>query len=95
MAYYDVGDRAASNSMIDALHREFADSYPLNIAKAHAWRGEAEEAVHWLDRAVNEGHSIGGIKTDPFLSGLHADQRWEPLLESVGLSDALTAAIEL
>ena len=50
---------------------------------------------HWLNRAINEGHSIEGIKTDPFLSDLHSNPRWQPLLASVGLSDALTAAIEL
>ena len=67
----------------------------MKIARAHAWRGETEVALHWLDRAVNEGHSIEGIKNDPFLSGLHGDQEWHPLLESLGLNDAATAAIEL
>ena len=95
MANYDLGKRAASDSAIAALHDEFADAFPLKIAKAHAWRGEREHAFRWLDRAVNEGHSIEGIKNDPFLSVLHADQRWQPLLESLGLDDALTATIQL
>jgi TolB-like protein/Tfp pilus assembly protein PilF len=95
MAYFDLGDLGASDSAIDTLHDRFADSFPLRIARAHAWRGETEDAFHWLGRAVNEGHSIEGIKNDPFLSGLHADRRWQPLLESLGLNDALTDAIEL
>jgi tetratricopeptide (TPR) repeat protein len=95
MAYFDLGDRGVSDSMIGALHEGFADAFPLKIAKAHAWRGETDDAFRWLDRAVNEGHSIEGIKNDPFLSDLHADRRWLPLLESLGLNDAVTAAIQL
>jgi TolB-like protein/Flp pilus assembly protein TadD len=95
MAYSDLGDRGAADRAIETLHGEFAGSFPLKVARAHAWRGETEDAFHWLNRAINEGHSIEGIKNDPFLSGLHADPRWQPLLGSVGLSDALTAAIEL
>jgi adenylate cyclase len=95
MAYFDLGDRAASDSAIHTLNGGVADSFPLKTARAHAWRGETEEAFGWLDRAVTEGHSIEGIKNDPFLSVLHADRRWQPLLESLGLNDALTAAIEL
>jgi tetratricopeptide (TPR) repeat protein len=95
MAYFDLGDQAASGSAIDTLHGRFVDSFPLKTARAHAWRGETEDAFRWLDRAVKEGHSIEGIKNDPFLSDLHTDRRWQPFLESLGLSDAMTAAIQL
>jgi TolB-like protein/Flp pilus assembly protein TadD len=95
MAYFDLSDQGASDSVIDTLHGGFADSFPLKIARAHAWRGETEDAFRWLDRAVNEGHSIEGIKNDPFLSDLHADQRWQLLLETLGLNEASTAAITL
>jgi adenylate cyclase len=95
MAYFDLGDQVASATAIDTLHGEFADSFPLKIARAHAWRGETEDAFRWLDRAVNKGHSIEGIKNDPFLSDLHADRRWQPLLEMLGLNDAATATIAL
>ena len=95
MAYFDLGDRGASDVAIDTLHGGVADSFPLKTARAHAWRGETEEAFRWLDLAVTEGHSIEGIKNDPFLSDLRADRSWQPLLESLGLNDASTAAIEL
>ena len=95
MTYFDLSDQGASDSVIDTLHGSFADSFPLKIARAHAWRGETEDAFRWLDRAVNEGHSIEGIKNDPFLSDLHADQRWQLLLETLGLNEASTAAITL
>ena len=95
MAYFDLGDQGASDRAIDTLHGGFADSFPLKIARAHAWRGETEDAFRWLERTINEGHSIEGIKNDPFLSELHTDPRWQPLLESLGLIDALTADIEL
>ena len=95
MAFFDLGDQGASASAIDTLHSSFAGSFPLRIARAHAWRGETEDAFRWLDRAINEGHSIEGIKNDHFLSHLHADQRWQLLLETLGLNEASTAAIAL
>ena len=95
MTYFDLSDQGASDSVMDTLHGGFADSFPLKIARAHAWRGETEDAFRWLDRAVNEGHSIEGIKNDPFLSDLYADQRWQLLLETLGLNEASTAAITL
>ena len=95
MAYFGQGDRGASDRAIATLHDGFAESFPLKIARAHAWRGETDDAFRWLDRTINEGHSIDGIKNDPFLSDLHVDERWQPLLESLGMSDALTAAIQL
>jgi TolB-like protein/Flp pilus assembly protein TadD len=94
MAHFDLGDREASDGAVDTLHDGFVDAFQMKIARAHAWRGETDDAFRWLDRAINEGHSIEGIKNDPFLSGLHADQRWQPLLESLGLNDAVTAAME-
>ena len=95
MAWFDLGDQPASDRAIDDLHDGFADSFPFKIARAHAWRGETEDAFLWLDRAVSEGHSIEGIKNDPFLSELHADPRWQAMLELLGLSDAATDDIEL
>ena len=95
MGYFDLGDRDASDNAIAVLHEGYADSFPSKIARAHAWRGETDDAFHWLDRTVDEGHSIEGIRNDPFLSGLHADPRWQTLLESLGLDDASTAAIQL
>ena len=95
MAHFALGDRDVSDSAIAALHDGFADAFPMKTARAHAWRGETDDAFGWLERAANKGHSIEGVKYDPFLSGLHDDERWLPLLESLGLNDALTAAIKL
>ena len=95
MATYDLGDTASSEQAMAALVSRHAGSVPFKIAMARAWRHEADAAFRWLERAINGGHSIDGIKTDPFLSVLHEDVRWQPTLEKLGLSDDQVAAVDL
>ena len=58
-AGFDLGDTGASGSAIDNLDDGFADSFPLKAARAHAWRGEIEDAFRWLDRAVLLDDGVG------------------------------------
>ena len=95
MANNDLGFKKASDDAIAALRAEHADGSPYDIAVAFAWRGETDEAFAWLDRAINQGRSVYGIKTDPFLKSLTDDPRWETLLERLGLTDAQVADILL
>lgn len=95
MAQFDLGQLDQSDAAIKVLHSGYADASPYNIALAHAWRHETDLAIEWLNRAIDGGHSIFGIKTDPMLAVLHDDPRWQPLLESLDLGDAQVADIQL
>jgi TolB-like protein/Tfp pilus assembly protein PilF len=95
MAHFDLGNIEGSAAAVTELHERHAASSPYEIALAHAWRNEPDEAFSWLERAINDGQMIEGVRHDPFLSDLHEDPRWQPMLESLGLSDDQVAAIEL
>lgn len=95
LAHYDTGDAQAADAALAALGDRHAHDAAYYIAIAHAWRNEVEEAFSWLNRAVDEGQSTFGIRTEPFLRSLHDDARWAALLERLGLAAGQTADIVL
>jgi len=94
MAYWDMSDREESDRALRMLEGRFASEAAYLIAIAHAWRGEPGQALAWLNRALDEGQPLAGVKTEPYLRSLHGDPRWELLLERAGVSDSQVAAIE-
>ena len=55
---------------------------------AHAYRGEADLAFEWLERAYAQRDSgLGEIVSSALLRGLHGDPRWQPFLRKLRLAD--------
>ena len=64
----------------------FAQSGAYQIAEAYAWRGEKDEAFHWLDRAYTQRDGgLAFIKCDPLMGNLQGDPRYGALLKKLGL----------
>ena len=62
---------------------------------ALAYRGEANRAFAWLDKAVAYGDpALSSIAGATWFSNLYEDPRWLPFLESIGRSPEQLAAIE-
>jgi hypothetical protein len=60
-----------------------------------AFRGEADRAFEWLDRAVAyHDTGLAEIAVDPLFANLHQDPRWLPFLRRVGKAPEQLAAIE-
>ena len=59
-----------------------------------AYRGEADRAFEWLDKAVEYKDVVSHIINMPLFSNIHDDPRWLPFLESIGASPEQLAAIE-
>jgi TolB-like protein/predicted Ser/Thr protein kinase len=87
IVYSALGRRTESNAALNSLVEKFASRYPYGIAEVHAYRGEADDAFQWLDRAYR-AHDVGmlGLKTDPLLRSLHGDPRFQALLGRMGLT---------
>jgi tetratricopeptide (TPR) repeat protein len=94
MAYWDMGDREASDRALLRLQDLYASEAGYLIAIVHAWRGETDDALAWLNRALDEEQPLASVKTEPYLRSLHGDPRWETLLERAGVSDSQVSAIE-
>ena len=52
MAYHALGRKTESDAALAALIAKFEKDGPYNIACVYAFRGEADKAFEWLDKAV-------------------------------------------
>jgi len=97
MAHYALGQPAESDAALAQLldvERE-APGWAYNIAEVTAFRGEADRAFEWLDRAVQYNDpGLTGIPTDPALDNIRDDPRWLPFVESIGKAPEQLAAIQ-
>ena len=55
MAYHALGRNADSDAALTALIAKYEKGAPYNIAYVYAFRGEADKAFEWLDKAVEYG----------------------------------------
>ena len=95
VANYALGHAAESDAALAELVNEYEQSHPLNIATALAFRGEADRAFGWLDRAA-EHHdaSLGSIIAHRMFDKLHDDPRWMAFLRKQDLAPEQLAAIK-
>ncbi len=84
--YWALGRHAESDAALAALERGFPDSNVYDIASVHAWRGEADAAFAWLDRAylLRKG-TLHSLRGDSLFNKLHHDPRFEALLRKAKL----------
>jgi len=95
MAYHALGRKADSDAALAALIAKYEKGGPYNIAYIYAFRGEADKAYEWLDRAVEYGDTgLGEIVTEDLFDNIHADPRWLPFLCKVGYAPERLAKTE-
>jgi adenylate cyclase len=95
MAYHALGRKADSDAALAALTAKYEKDAPSNIASVYAFRGEADKAFAWLDKAVEYGDpGISEIVTDNLFDKIHANPRWLPFLRKVGKAPEQLAKIE-
>jgi len=94
LAHHDLGNTSESDEAFTSMIDEYSDSRAFYIATAFAWINDVESAFEWLQRAADEEQPMSGIRTDPFLTSLHNDARWNLVLAKSGLSDDDVAKIE-
>ena len=64
----------------------FGDVGAYQVAQVHAWRGEPEPALDWLDRAYRQRDpGLVQVKYDPLLGAVRASPRYRALLTRMGL----------
>jgi len=85
-AYQDLGRAQDSQAALDKLTATHAADAPFQIATAHAWRGETDQAFEWLDRALAQRDGgLGDLRLDPLLRGLRRDPRFKAMEKKIGL----------
>jgi tetratricopeptide (TPR) repeat protein len=94
MAYHALERFAESD---EALARAIeADSEPVAIAQAYAYRSDADSALDWLRRGFESGrdNDTGDPSLDPAWGSLVDDPRWQSLLTEYGFATDQLAAME-
>ncbi len=95
LAYHALGQAAESDAALGELIEKYEQGAAFNIAYVLAYRGEADRAFEWLDKAVQYNDSgLAFIAVQNLFVNIHDDPRWLPFLESIGKSPAQLAAIE-
>jgi TolB-like protein len=88
LAYHALGRKAESDASLNQLERTSAASDAYKVAEVHAYRGEADQAFNWLDRAyVQRDDGLTHLNRDPLLGNLRGDPRYKAFLRKMNLPD--------
>jgi adenylate cyclase len=95
MAYHALGRKAESDTALAALITKWEKESPFNIAYVYAFRGDADKAFEWLDKAVQYADpGLSEIRLENLLDHIHEDPRWLPYLRKVGYAPEQLEKIE-
>jgi serine/threonine protein kinase/Tfp pilus assembly protein PilF len=86
LAYHATGRSAEADSALAAFITDHGETMAFQIAEVFAYRGDADKAFEWLDRAYAlHDAGMADIKNDPLLKGLEGDRRYAALLKKLRL----------
>src|SRR3984893_3924109 len=88
MVYFATGRKAESDAQLAEAIRHNGPSWPSEIARVYAFRGEKDRAFEWLDRAYDaRDQDLYFIKGDPLLKKLEGDPRYKAFLRKMNLAE--------
>jgi TolB-like protein len=88
LVYYALNRKTESDAALRTVTTEGGDNYAYSIAEVHAYRGEVNEALQWLDRLYDRKDSdLSYLKEDVFFKTLEADPRYKALLRKMNLPE--------
>ena len=88
LAYHALGRRRESEAASAHLIAQYQDVAAYQIAEVYAYRGELDQAFHWLERARQQHDGgLGWLKSEWLLKNLRRDPRYSRLLREVNLAE--------
>ena len=94
IGHYAAGDTETADRLLTELTENYAQDAAYNIAYVYAWRGLADPAFDWLQKAVTHGDpGLSDVAVERLFSPSRSDPRWLPFLESIGKAPAQLDAI--
>ena len=86
LAYHALGRRKESDAALAELIAKYQADAAFQIAEVYAFRGEADRAFEWLERAYAQRDSgLAEMKGDPLLKSLERDPRYAAFLKKMRL----------
>ena len=88
IAFHALRRKADSDAALRRAERDSGQDTAYEIACAHAFRGEANAAFQWLDRAyVQKDYLLEYIKGEWALKSLESDPRYKAFLRKMNLPE--------
>jgi TolB-like protein len=88
IVYYALGRKAESDAALAGMLKDQANGDALGIAEVYAFRGQLDEAMHWLERAYTQKDPyLYSIKTDTLLKNIEGDPRFTAFLRKMNLPE--------
>jgi TolB-like protein/DNA-binding winged helix-turn-helix (wHTH) protein/Flp pilus assembly protein TadD len=88
IVYYALGRNADADAALASMLKEQSDGNAFGIAEVYAFRGQSDEAMHWLERAyAQKDPSLYCVKGDPPLKSIAADPRFKAFLRKMNLPE--------
>ena len=95
MAYHALGRKSDSDTALAALIAKHETDSSCDIAYVYAFRGEADQAFAWLDKAVAyHDPGLGEIVPQNLFDKIHSDPRWLPFVRKIGKAPDQLAKIK-
>jgi TolB-like protein/Flp pilus assembly protein TadD len=95
MAYHALGRKTESDTALAMLIAKFEKDAPYNIAYVNAFRGDADKAFEWLDKAVQyHDPGLSEILAENLFDNIRSDPRWLPFLRKLGRAPEQLAKIQ-
>src|SRR4029079_4478872 len=95
MALHGLDRSKEADAALTALVDKFGQDQSVSIATVYAYRGQADAAFEWLDKAVAvRDPGLPSALTEPMFDSLHDDPRWLPFLRRIGSAPEQLAKIE-
>ncbi len=86
--YHAMGRKTESDAALARVTNERGDDVAFEIAQAHAYRGEADQAFAWLDRAyAKKDVELYWIKGDRLLKSLEGEPRYKAFIKKMNLPE--------
>ncbi len=88
LADHALGRHQESDAALATLIARYPNDCAYQIAQVYGYRGEADRAFTWLERAHRQHDgALMYLKTDLLLKNLHSDSRYTQMLKKLNLSE--------
>ncbi len=86
LAYHALGRKKESDAALAELAAKYQAGAAVQIAEVYAFRGEADRAFEWLERAyAQRDPGLSQMKGEPLLKSLERDPRYAAFLKKMRL----------
>jgi hypothetical protein len=88
MVYHSLGKRVDSDAAIARMIKDQADGNAYGIAEVYAYRGQPDEAMHWLERSYTQKEPfLFFVKTEIAPTVPADDPRLKAFLKKINLPE--------